>query len=84
MKRKYAAMVLGLTLALTSLNMAYAADKDTDTAQTTEAATEDENAAARIQPNEGADAVLYVLGLREGLVRTDITIRPQLHRIARK
>ena len=46
MKRKYAAMVLGLTLALTSMNMAYAADKDTDTAQTTEAATEDENAAA--------------------------------------
>lgn len=45
MKRKYAAMVLGLTLALTSMNMAYAADKDTDTAQTTEAATEDENAA---------------------------------------
>ena len=31
MKRKYAAMVLGLTLALTSMNMAYAADKDTDT-----------------------------------------------------
>ena len=46
MKRKYAAMVLGLTLALTSMNMAYAADKDTDTAQTTEAAAEDESADA--------------------------------------
>ena len=44
----------------------------------------DENEAARIQPNEVADAVLYVLGQREGLVMTDITIRPQLHRIARK
>ena len=46
--------------------------------------TVDENEAARIQPNEVADAVLYVLGQREGLVMTDITIRPQLHRIARK
>ena len=33
MKRKYAAMVLGLTMALTSVNMAYAAS---DTAETTE------------------------------------------------
>ena len=32
MKRKYAAMVLGLTLALTSMNVAYAAEKDTATA----------------------------------------------------
>ena len=29
--------------------------------------TVDENEAARIQPNEVADAVLYVLGQREGL-----------------
>ena len=48
------------------------------------AESSDENEAARIQPNEVADAVLYVLGQREGLVMTDITIRPQLHRIARK
>ena len=41
MKRKYAAMVLGLTMALTSVNMAYAAS---DTAETTEAAAEDESA----------------------------------------
>lgn len=40
MKRKYAAMVLGLTMALTSVNMAYAAS---DTAETTEAAAEDES-----------------------------------------
>lgn len=46
--------------------------------------TVDENEAARIQPNEVADAVIYVLEQREGLVMTDITIRPQLHRIARK
>lgn len=46
--------------------------------------TVDENEAARLQPKEVADAVLYVLEQREGLVMTDITIRPQLHRIARK
>lgn len=46
--------------------------------------TVDENEAARLQPNEVADAVIYVLEQREGLVMTDITIRPQLHRIARK
>ena len=27
---------------------------------------------------------VYILGQREGLVMTDITIRPQFHRIARK
>ena len=43
-----------------------------------------ENEAARLQPKEVADAVIYVLEQREGLVMTDITIRPQLHRIARK
>ena len=32
MKRKYAAMVLGLTLAFTSVNVVYAAEKDTTTA----------------------------------------------------
>lgn len=46
--------------------------------------TVDENEAARLQPVEVADAVIYVLEQREGLVMTDITIRPQLHRIARK
>ena len=46
--------------------------------------TVDENEAARLQPNEVADEVLYVLEQREGLVMADITIRPQLHRIARK
>ena len=46
--------------------------------------TVDQNEAARLQPVEVADAVIYVLEQREGLVMTDITIRPQLHRIARK
>ena len=40
MKRKYAAMVLGLTLALTSMNVAYAAEKDTTTVAEAAADTE--------------------------------------------
>jgi short-subunit dehydrogenase len=35
-------------------------------------------------PEEVADAVRYVLSQREGIAVPDITIRPQLHRIARK
>jgi NADP-dependent 3-hydroxy acid dehydrogenase YdfG len=35
-------------------------------------------------PEEVAEAVRYVLSQREGVAVPDITIRPQLHRIARK
>lgn len=71
--RKYGVRVVNLEPDMTDTNLYRNADF-----------TVDENEAARIQPNEVADAVLYVLGQREGLVMTDITIRPQLHRIARK
>lgn len=37
-----------------------------------------------LEASEVADAVRYVLELREGLVVPDITLRPQLHRISRK
>lgn len=37
-----------------------------------------------LKPSEVAEAVRYVLEQREGLVVGDITLRPQLHRIARK
>lgn len=40
--------------------------------------------ASRLLPKEVAQAVLYVLSQREGMVVTDITLRPQLHRIQRK
>ena len=53
MKRKYAAMVLGLTMALTSVNMAYAAS---DTAETTEAAAEDESADSTDTTTDEAEA----------------------------
>ena len=35
-------------------------------------------------PDEVAKAVAYVLDQREGMVVPEITLRPQLHRIARK
>lgn len=49
MKRKYAAMILGLTMALTSVNMAYAASDTTteaaaDTASDSEDTTENADA----------------------------------------
>lgn len=37
-----------------------------------------------LEPSEVAEAVRYVLEQRDGLVVPDITLRPQLHRIARK
>lgn len=71
--RKYGVRVVNIEPDMTDTNLYRNADF-----------TVDENEAARLQPNEVADAVLYVLEQREGLVMTDITIRPQLHRIARK
>lgn len=43
-----------------------------------------EEEGACLEPSEVAEAVRYVLGQRDGLVVPDITLRPQLHRIARK
>ena len=36
-----------------------------------------------LMPQETADAVEYILNQREGMVITDITLKPQLHRIKR-
>lgn len=45
---------------------------------------EGEEEASYLQPEEVAQAVRYVLSQREGMVVSDITLRPQLHRIRRK
>lgn len=45
---------------------------------------ESEEAAARLLPSEVAQAVEFALSQREGLVVSDITLKPQLHRIQRK
>lgn len=46
--------------------------------------TVDEEAQSYILPEEVAQAVAFILNQREGLDVTDLTIRPQLHRIRRK
>ena len=45
---------------------------------------EGDNEMSYLLPGEVAQAVRYVLSQREGLAVTDITLRPQLHRIQRK
>jgi short-subunit dehydrogenase len=45
---------------------------------------EDEDILAHLEPGEVADTIRYALNAREGLVLTDITLRPQLHKIARR
>ena len=57
MKRKYAAMVLGLTLALTSMNVAYAAEKDTTTAAEAAADTKDTETADTSTDETASDEV---------------------------
>lgn len=37
-----------------------------------------------IAPNEVADAIEHILDLRDGIVVTELTLRPQIHRIKRK
>ncbi len=46
MKRKYAAMILGLTMALTSVNMAYAASNTTTEAAAENTTADSEDASA--------------------------------------
>lgn len=45
---------------------------------------EGEEPESYLLPQEVADAVEFVLSQREGMVVTDITLKPQLHRIKRK
>jgi len=45
---------------------------------------EDEDMLAHLNPEEVADVVAYVIDCRAGLVLSDVTLKPQLHRIKRK
>lgn len=45
---------------------------------------EDEDVMAHLLPQEVADVVRYALEQREGLVISDVTLRPQLHRISKR
>lgn len=45
---------------------------------------EDEDVMAHLLPKEVADVVRYAIEQREGLVISDVTLRPQLHRISKR
>lgn len=71
--RKYGVKVINIEPDMTATNLYRNADF-----------TADEDAEARLLPEEIADAVWYAVSQREGLVVTDIVVKPQLHRIKRK
>ena len=71
--RKYGVKVVTISPDMTRTNLYRNADF-----------REGEEAESCLLPEEVADAVEYVLGRREGLVISDITLRPQIHRIRRK
>lgn len=71
--RKYGVRVVTISPDMTRTNLYRNADF-----------REGEEEKAYLLPQEVADAVEYVLSQREGLVVTDITLKPQLHRIRRK
>lgn len=71
--RKYGVKVISILPDMTSTNLYRNADFK-----------EDDDMMAHILPEEVADVVRYALRRRDGLVVTDFTLKPQLHRIARK
>ena len=71
--RKYGVKVINIEPDMTATNLYRNADF-----------TADEEMEARLLPEEIADAVWYAVSRREGLVVTDIVVKPQLHRIKRK
>ena len=71
--RKYGIKVVTISPDMTKTNLYRNADfKEGDEAE------------SYLLPEEIAKAVEYVLGQREGLVISDITLKPQIHRIKRK
>ena len=46
--------------------------------------TDDEDMLACLEPKEVADIIKYIIGCRDGLVISDVTLKPQFHRIKRK
>lgn len=71
--RKYGVKVISILPDMTSTNLYRNADFK-----------EDDDMMAHILPEEVADVVRYALRRRDGLVVTDFTLKPQLHRISRK
>ena len=71
--RKYGVKVVTISPDMTKTNLYRNADFQ-----------EGEESASYLLPEEIADAVEFVLGQREGLVVSDLKLKPQLHRIRRK
>lgn len=71
--RKYGVKVTAICPDMTKTNLYRNADF-----------TEDDEVEAYLEPAEVAQAVAFILTQREGLVVSEITLRPQLHRIRRK
>lgn len=71
--RKYGVKVVTISPDMTQTNLYRNADF-----------REGDEKEAYLLPEEVANAVKYVLSQREGLVVSDITLKPQLHRIKRK
>lgn len=71
--RKYGVRVVTISPDMTRTNLYRNADF-----------REGEEEESYLMPKEVADAVEYILGQRPGLVVTDITLKPQIHRIRRK
>lgn len=72
--RKYGVKVTTIAPDMTQTNLYRNADFSTD----------DGEQRAYLLPGEVAEAVEYVLDRREGMVVSEMTLRPQLHRIKRK
>lgn len=71
--RKYGVRIINIEPDMTATNLYRNADF-----------TADDEPDARILPEEVAEAVICAIEQRSGLVMTDITIRPQLHRIKKQ
>lgn len=71
--RKYGVKVVTISPDMTKTNLYRNADFQ-----------EGEESASYLLPEEIADAVEFVLGQREGLVVSDLKLKPQIHRIRRK
>lgn len=71
--RKYGVRVINIEPDMTETNLYRNADFEAD-----------DNEAARLLPEEVAEVVWFTINQRDGIAVTDITVKPQLHRIKRK
>ncbi len=71
--RKYGVKVVNIEPDMTATNLYRNADF-----------TADEDIMAHIKPEEVASLVSFVIGQRDGLCVTDLTVKPQFHRLGKK